>query len=130
MSSHPLEGIMNVAMERIKDLVDSNTIVGEAISMPSGITIIPISKVSFGFGSGGSDFPTKTDKDLFGGGSGAGVSISPQGFLIVNNTDVKFIQVDTPPENTADRVVSAIPEVMDKLQDMFSKKETSKKTEE
>ncbi|MDD3204014.1 MAG: GerW family sporulation protein, partial [Pygmaiobacter massiliensis] len=77
---------------------------------------------SVGFASGGSDFPSKTSTELFGGGSGAGVSITPQAFLVVKNGDVKLLQL-ADPANPADRIINAMPEVLDKLQSMFSKKE-------
>ena len=73
MSVHPIEGMLGVSMEKIKEMVDVNTVIGESITTPDGTVIIPVSKVSFGFGSGGSDFPNKRDKDIFGGGTGAGL---------------------------------------------------------
>lgn len=122
MSEHPIQGLMDTALARIKDMVDSNTIIGEPITMGDGTLILPVSKVSFGFASGGSDFPSKTPKELFGGGSGAGVSITPQAFLVVKNGDVKLLQL-ADPANPADRIINAVPEVLDKLQSMFNKKE-------
>ena len=74
MNEHPIEGLMDVTLEKIKSMVDSNTIIGNPINMPDGTLILPVSKVSFGFATGGSDFPSKTSKQLFGGGGGAGVS--------------------------------------------------------
>lgn len=121
MSEHPLQGLMDVAMQRIKDMVDSNTIIGNPITMADGTLILPVSKVSFGFASGGSDFPSKTPKDLFGGGSGAGVSIQPEAFLVIKDGDVKLLQLNDPAKTTADRIVNAMPEVLDKLQSIVSK---------
>lgn len=80
MSEHPIQGMMDTSMQKIKEMVDVNTIIGEPIHCPDGTMIIPVSKVTYGFASGGSDFPTKTEKDLFGGGSGAGITISPVAF--------------------------------------------------
>ena len=79
MAEHPIQGLMNVTMEKIHQMVDSNTIIGKPITTEDGITILPVSKVSFGFASGGTDFDGKNaaNKDLFGGGSGAGVNIQP-----------------------------------------------------
>ena len=76
MAEHPIQGLMNVTMEKIHQMVDSNTIIGKPITTEDGITILPVSKVSFGFASGGTDFDGKNaaNKDLFGGGSGAGVN--------------------------------------------------------
>ena len=83
MAEHPIQGLMNVTMEKIHQMVDSNTIIGKPIITEDGTTILPVSKVSFGFASGGTDFDGKNaaNKDLFGGGSGAGVNIQPAGGL-------------------------------------------------
>ena len=108
-------------MQRIKDMVDSNTIIGEPITMADGTLILPVSKVSFGFASGGSDFPSKTPKELFGGGSGAGVSISPIAFLVVKDGNVRMIQLASQDASTADRIINALPETLDKLQELFKK---------
>ena len=121
MNDHPLQGLMDVALQRIKEMVDSNTIIGNPITMADGTMILPVSKVSFGFASGGSDFPSKTPKELFGGGSGAGVSISPIAFLIVSENGVKLLQLASQENNVADRIINAMPEVLDKLQEMFKK---------
>lgn len=121
MSEHPLQGLMDVALQRIKEMVDSNTIIGEPITMADGTLILPVSKVSFGFASGGSDFPSKTPKELFGGGSGAGVSISPIAFLVVKDGNVKMLQLASQEANATDRIINALPDVLDKLQDMFKK---------
>ncbi|MDD2992878.1 MAG: hypothetical protein PWQ08_591 [Clostridiales bacterium] len=121
MSEHPLQGLMDVALQRIKDMVDSNTIIGEPITMADGTLILPVSKVSFGFASGGSDFPSKTPKELFGGGSGAGVSISPIAFLVVKDGNVRMIQLASQDASTADRIINALPETLDKLQELFKK---------
>ena len=80
MSEKNLEGLLNVSLENIKGLVDSNSIIGSPITTPDGTTIIPVSKVSFGFASGGSDFPSASPKEMFGGGSGGGVTIQPMAF--------------------------------------------------
>ncbi len=124
MSEHPLQGVMDIALQRIKEMVDSNTIIGNPITMADGTMILPVSKVSFGFASGGSDFPSKTPKELFGGGSGAGVSISPIAFLIVSNGGVKLLQLASQENNVTDRIINALPEVLDKLQEMFKKEKS------
>ena len=83
---HPIQGMMGTAMQKIREMIDVNTIIGDPITTPDGTVIIPVSKVSFGFGSGGSDWPNKnTAKDLFGGGAGAGISINPLAFLVISN---------------------------------------------
>ena len=124
MNEHPLQGLMDVALQRIKEMVDSNTIIGNPITMADGTMILPVSKVSFGFASGGSDFPSKSPKELFGGGSGAGVSISPIAFLIVSGGGVKLLQLASQENNTTDRIINALPEVLDKLQEMFKKEKS------
>ncbi len=111
---------MDVTLEKIKSMVDSNTIIGNPINMPDGTLILPVSKVSFGFASGGSDFPSKTSKQLFGGGGGAGVSISPIAFLVVRGNSVRMLQLaDT--SNSVDRAIGIMPEMVDKVADLFGK---------
>ena len=78
---HPINGLMGTSMEKIRELVDVNTIIGDPITSPDGTIIIPVSKVSFGFVAGGSDLPTKAPKEVFAGGSGAGITINPQAFI-------------------------------------------------
>ena len=120
MNEHPIEGLMDVTLEKIKSMVDSNTIIGNPINMPAGALILPVSKVSFGFATGGSDFPSKTSKQLFGGGGGAGVSISPIAFLVVRGNSVRMLQLaDT--SNSVDRAIGMMPEMVDKVADLFGK---------
>ena len=112
MSQHPIEGLMDVTLEKIKSMVDSNTIIGNPINMADGTLVLPISKVTFGFASGGADFPSKTTKDLFGGGGGAGVSIQPVAFLVVKDGSVRMLQLaDT--SNSVDRAIGMMPEMVD-----------------
>ncbi len=128
---HPIGNLMDTTMEKIKEMVDVNTIVGEPIASPDGTLIIPVSKVSYGFAAGGSDLPTKKEnKDCFGGGSGAGVTIQPVAFLAVYKGDVKLIPVEKF-EGAADRVVGMIPDMIEKVKDIFKKdKSSDKKTAE
>ena len=119
MSNHPIEGMIGVAMENIKKMVDVNTIVGEAVQTPDGTTIIPISKVAFGFGAGGSEFNvSKNDKDkdnaMFGGGSGGGVTINPVAFLVVNSQQIKLLPISSTP-NAVDKIIDTVPEVITKV---------------
>ena len=88
-----LEGLVTGAMDKIKEMVECETIVGKPITVGDGTTFIPVSKVSFGFASGGSELPSKNTKDLFGGGSGAGITISPIAFIAISNGDVKLLQL-------------------------------------
>ncbi len=121
---------MGTTMEKIREMTDSNAIIGDAITTPDGTVIIPVSKVSFGFGSGGSDWPNKsTPKELFGGGAGAGISIQPLAFLVVSKGEVKLLQMNQS-ENTADHMVNMVPEVIDKISGLISnvgKKKDDKK---
>jgi len=128
MAEHPIEGMMGVTMEKIRQLVDANTIIGEPITV-DGATIIPISRVTFGFASGGSDVGAKTNKQMFGGGTGGGVTITPLAFLIVKNGDVKLLQVQSY-NNTADRVVGMVPDVVDKVSGLISGNKKEKPAEE
>ena len=113
-----IEKLMKSTLENIKEIIDVNTIVGSAIECKDGSTIVPISKVSFGFASGGSEFSTDKDvrevKDFpFGGGSGAGVTIKPVAFLVIKNDTIRLFPVDQ--VNTYDRIVDSIPQIMDLL---------------
>ncbi len=121
MSDHPINSLMDTTMKKIKEMIDVNTIIGDPITTPDGTTIIPVSKVSYGFASGGSDLPTKKDnKDCFGGGSGAGVTINPVAFLSVSKGNVKLIPIEKY-DGAVDRIVGMMPEMLDKVTDYFKK---------
>ncbi len=109
-----VEGLMGVSVEKIRDLVDANTVVGTPIQMGDGITLIPVSKISYGFASGGSDLPTQKPGDLFGGGAGAGIHITPVAFLTVKNGEINLLPVVSKPDSM-DRLLSMIPDAVDKL---------------
>ena len=118
---HPIGSLMDTTMEKIKEMIDVNTIIGEPITSPDGTLISPVSKVSYGFAAGGSDLPTKKEnKDCFGGGSGAGVTIQPVAFLTVYQGDVRLVSVDRE-EGTADKLVNMIPDVLKKVKGVFKK---------
>lgn len=120
MAEHPINGLMDISMEKIKKMVDSETIIGKPIQVAEGVSVIPISKVSFGFATGGSDLPTQ--KEAFGGGAGAGVTLQPIGFLVVNGSDVRLIELASP-GNTAEKMVNAVPGIIDKVSSLIPKKE-------
>ncbi len=136
MEKHPIEGLMSEAMEHIKQMVDVNTIVGNPVTTPDGTTIIPISRVAFGFGAGGSEFSPApdTNKDsqaLFGGGSGGGVSINPVAFLVVNSEQIKLLPVSKT-STTADKIIDLVPELItkfNKIANEFIDKRQSKNEE-
>jgi sporulation protein YtfJ len=122
---HPIQGLMKTAMESIKDMIEVNTIVGDAVETPDGTVIIPISRVTFGFAAGGGDYAIEdseeADDDVlpsFGGGSGAGVSVKPVGFLVYSPNDgVRFMPVET--NIIYDRLIDLAPKILDKIQTMF-----------
>ena len=122
MAEHPIQGLMNVTMEKIHQMVDSNTIIGKPIITEDGTTILPVSKVSFGFASGGTDFDGKNaaNKDLFGGGSGAGVSVTPVAFLVVSNGNVRTVQL-VEKVSAVDNVIASLPELVDKVVALIKK---------
>lgn len=128
---HPITDLMSTTMQKIREMVDVNTIIGQPIQA-EGMTLIPISKLSFGFASGGSDFAAKNQKpdanNAFGGGSGAGVNISPVAFLIVKEDSVKLLPVNPPAGNTVDRVVEMVPELVDKVTVFLDSKKQDKET--
>ena len=118
-TEHPINDLMGVTMEKIREMVDVNTIVGTPITCADGATIIPISKVSYGFASGGSDLPAKVEKDLFGGGSGAGISIQPVAFLVILNGEVKLMQLSID-ASTPNALINLVPDVMEKISGFMS----------
>ena len=116
MSDNQLNGFLGVTMDKIKEMVDVNTVIGDPIPTQDGTTVIPISRVSYGFASGGTDLPSKAqpNKGLFAGGSGAGITITPIAFLAVKNGSVRILQIE-PYFSPVDRALEKIPDVMDKL---------------
>ncbi|MCD7734053.1 MAG: GerW family sporulation protein [Clostridiales bacterium] len=131
---HPINDVLNMTMERLKEMVDVNTVVGKPITTPDGVTVIPISKVSLGFASGGSDFAPKNlpaDKaNCFGGGSGAGVSVVPVSFLVIHGDNVRIINANPMPDGTVEKAINLVPEVVDKVTAVISEMQSKKKTEE
>ena len=119
-----ISDLMNVTMSNLKNMVDVNTIVGEPITSPDGVTIIPVSRVSFGFASGGSDFVSKNQKpeadNSFGGGSGASAKLEPVAFLVVKDGCVRTIQLSDS-SNSIDRALTMLPELVEKLTTLVKK---------
>ncbi|MBA2133822.1 GerW family sporulation protein [Capillibacterium thermochitinicola] len=135
MQGHPIEGLMKTAMESIKDMVDVNTILGDPVETPDGSVIIPVSRVSFGFAAGGSEFAgqqkadqrnQETDQAVlpFGGGSGAGITLNPVAFLVVNKEQTRLLPVDN--NVLVDRLLDVAPQIIDKFQNMMDKPKTKK----
>ena len=133
MAEHGVNGLMAETMEKIRSMVDVNTIIGDPIVTHDGTTLIPISKVTFGFGSAGSDFKPRNSSDTaplcFGGGGGAGVSISPVAFLIVSEGNARILPVNMPADNSTDRLIEMIPDAVNGIQNFVSNRR-GKKTEE
>lgn len=123
MDEHPIQGLMKTAMESIKDMVDVNTIVGDAVETSDGTVIIPISRVTFGFAAGGANSePAEEDRaqvvDSFGGGSGAGVSVKPVGFLVCSPSNgVRFMPVEG--NLVYERIIDLVPKVLHTIQEMI-----------
>ena len=116
--NHPLPDMMGETMNKIRDMVGANAIVGDPITLGDSLTIIPISKVSFGFAGGGSDFVPKSASGSdapFGGGSGAGVNITPIAFLVCKDDNVRLLPIAAPASNTVDRILDQAPELLDRI---------------
>lgn len=134
MEQHPIEGLMKTAMESIKEMVDVNTVIGEPVETPDGNIIIPISRVTCGFGAGGGEFEiggqSEEDKEgesslpAFGGGSGAGMSVKPVGFLVAGNGQVRMLPVDG--NALYDRMLEMAPQLINQVQGIFERRAAGK----
>lgn len=126
MEKHPIGELMETMMSKIRELVDVNTIVGQPIRTVDGITLIPVSKVSFGFAAGGSEFQTKNGKDgqvnPFGGGSGAGVKIEPVSFLVIREGSVRMISANSGERTAVEKLIDAAPDILEKVKEYLPKK--------
>ncbi|MFZ5965809.1 MAG: GerW family sporulation protein [Bacillota bacterium] len=140
MAGHPIEALMKTTMESLKDMVDVNTIVGDPVETPDGTVIIPISRVSFGFASGGGEYNMKqrdegneseenAGKLPFAGGTGAGVSVQPVAFMIVGNGQMKLMSVDQN-ANMVESIINMTPKILDRIQNMSEQKEKKKEQSE
>ena len=116
--SQKLPNMLNETIAKIREMVDVNSVIGDAITTPDGITIIPVSKVSVGFAGGGSDFVSKNTnqhENPFGGGAGGGVKVTPIAFLVIKVGNVRMLPVAVPANTTADRIVEMVPDTLDKI---------------
>ena len=120
MAEHPIQGMMGVTIDKIREMVDTSTIIGEPIHPDEKTTIIPVSKVTFGFASGGSDVGPQSSKPMFGGGSGAGVSVTPVAFLVISDGNVRTVQL-IDKVTAVDNVVASLPELVDKVTALIKK---------
>lgn len=143
MSEHPINGMMGLSLDKIREMADANTIVGTPITAPDGTMLIPISKVSFGFATGGADFggheketekanATVTDrKSNFGGGAGAGVNITPIAFMVIPpDGNVRMMTIGEPASSTLDRVVDIVPDLLQRVQDFITQLKEKKETKD
>ena len=125
MKETPINNIMGGTLDKLRQMVDTSTIIGEPI-VTGDTTLIPVSKVSYGFGSGGTDLPTKSSSELFGGGSGGGVTIQPVAFIVIENGKCRMMQINNY-TSSADRAIAMIPELVDKVTELLK---SDKKAEE
>jgi len=121
-----LNDLMRNSMSKIREMVDSNTIIGEPISTPDGVTLIPVSRLSFGFGCGGGDYGKQANR--FGGASTAGVRVEPVAFLVIKDGITRVLPVAVPAMSTVDRVIDMVPEVMDRVDNFIEKRKAEKET--
>lgn len=119
MSENSIKNIMDVTMDKLRAMVDANTIIGDPIVV-DGVTLIPVSKVSFGLATGGSDFPSKTQSGLFGGGGGAGVTVSPVAFIAVSDGNVRMMPVYNE-LSSFDKAMAMAPDVLERAKELFKK---------
>lgn len=133
MDNHPIDNLMKTTMEHIKEMVDVNTIIGDAIEAKDGSIIIPISRVCFGFAAGGSEFNSKEDnkdksKFPFGGGTGAGVTVKPVAFLVIHNESVRILPVEY--DNPYEKFMDSLPQFIDMIKGLTSKNKGDNKTKD
>ena len=124
--SQKLPNMLESTIQKIREMLDVNTVVGTPITTPDGVTIIPVSKVSVGFGGGGSDFASKNTENPFGGGVGGGVKVSPVCFLVVKDGNVRMLSVPTPANSTTERIVEMLPDTLDKITAYLDSKKENK----
>ena len=124
MSENNLKSVMDTTMDKLRTMVDADTIIGTPIVV-GNITLLPISRVSFGLATGGSDFPSKSGQELFGGGGGAGVTVNPVAFICINGDNVHMMPVYSE-MNTIDKAINMAPELIDKIKSLFDKKTDEK----
>lgn len=123
--------LMGQTVEKIRQSVDANTIIGQPIVTADGTTLIPITKINIGIGVGGSDLKHKESGQVqgFGGGSGAGITVNPVGFIVVSNGDVTVLPISGNPSSTADKVVELVPEIVNKITELFAKKDSDEENQ-
>ncbi len=132
--NHPLSEMLGDTMSKIREMIDVNTVVGEPITTPDGVTIVPVTKVSIGYGGGGSDFVTKNypagRDNAFGGGAGAGVTITPVAFLVIRGENVRMLPIAEPASTSVDRLIELLPDLLDKADDFLASRRAAKAAQE
>lgn len=125
MDKHPINDLMTATMEKLREIVDVNTIIGQPIETPDGVTLLPVSKVSLGFASGGSDFASRqsNQSNNFGGGSGAGINITPIAFIVISEGHVKVLNIIQDSQTSFDKLIDSAPELIDKISALAKKEE-------
>ena len=128
MDNNPIGELMQTTMESVKNILKVDTVVGDPIYTPDGITLVPISKISVGFGGGGVEFNSKTggNKQPYGGGNATGVKIDPIGFLVIKDGCVRMVNVTPPASNTVDRLIDLVPQVIDRVDSFIEKQKNDK----
>lgn len=130
--NNPLNELMRTTLESVQAMAGANAIVGDIIET-GGVTLIPVSKLSFGVAGGGTEFSTKKQQagadNAFGGGSGASAKMEPVAFLVIRDGNVKLLPVTLPPPTTVDRMIDTVPEVVDKVTDFIAKQQEKKETQ-
>ena len=120
---NPLNDLMCTTMDKVRQMTDTNTIVGQPIVTPDGVTLIPISRLSVGLGGGGADYGKEPVKNNFGGGAGAGVNICPVAFLVIKDGFTRVLPVAIPPASTLDRIIELVPDLLDRVEKFIDKKQ-------
>lgn len=130
MDKHPINDLMGTVMEKLRTMADVSTVIGESITTPDGITIIPVSRVSMSFASGGTDFTGKHQKEgqaaPFGAGTGGGVKIDPLAFVVIKAGQVRVMTIEPPASTTVDRIIDSAPEIIDKVTAFIDQKKAEK----
>lgn len=123
MNNQPLGDMMDTTMDKIRTMVEANTVIGTPITTIDGATAIPISRISFGFACGGNDTSSAPARPGLWGGSGAGVKVDPMGFLLIRDGTARLVSVQCPASSTADRLLDRVPDVLDMLEDFVQKRD-------
>lgn len=123
MSENNIKGILDITMEKLKGMINADIITGNPITV-DGITMVPVSRVSYGLATGGSDFPSKTGQDLFGGGGGAGVTVVPVAFIVIKDGNVKMMPIYNE-LTTLEKAITMVPDIVDKAKELFPKKDNN-----